>query len=193
MDTQRSVLGAVHEIFPEAVPYIDRCSMVASFPKAGFFMSTWGIETYRKKGAPDFSQLIEEQRPVFVLANSATLRAALNGAPRKPKRALLPRDEAVLRANYIPHWGPIWVAGKRFTELPNSGFEMLIPAAYTVEATGSVVIDGKPIGPGGVMFLQAGHHEMDAPAGSFPVTLRWGEHLRMPSAAAPKETVFHGF
>jgi hypothetical protein len=43
------------------------------------------------------------------------------------------------------------------------------------------------------MFLQAGHHEMDAPAGSFPVTLRWGEHLRMPSAAAPKETVFHGF
>jgi hypothetical protein len=195
METERSVVAAVHEIFPEPVPYIDRCSMIGSFPKAGFFMSTWGLATYQQNQAPDFSKVIATRHPEFVLANAPALSAALNGTYREPSKALLPRDAAVLRDNYIRHWGPIWVAGKRFTEIGPSerGFEILVPGSYTVEAAGDIVIDGKPMLPGDVTFLKGGHHELSAPAGSFPVTLRWGDHLRVPSAAAPQGLIFKGF
>jgi hypothetical protein len=195
MEAQHSVMAAVHEIFPKPVPYIDRCSMIGSFPKEGFFMSTWMMDTYRKDGTPDFSRIIEDQHPVFVLTNTPTLRAALNATEMEPDQALLSRDASALRNNYIRHWGPIWVAGKRFTEAGPSSrdFEMPVAGNYTVEAEGGVVIDGKPASPGDVVHFEAGRHGMTASAGSFPVVLRWGDHLPMPSAAAPKEAVFNGF
>ena len=37
---QKQLIYVIHKIFPNPVPYIDRCSMVSSFPKVGFFMST---------------------------------------------------------------------------------------------------------------------------------------------------------
>ncbi|TIT88088.1 MAG: hypothetical protein E5W41_04415, partial [Mesorhizobium sp.] len=39
---QRSLISAVHQIFPNPVPYIAQTGMVASYPHAGFLMSTWG-------------------------------------------------------------------------------------------------------------------------------------------------------
>ena len=47
---QRSVIAAVSEIFPNPVPYIDRCSMIGSYPMVGFFMSGWGMKGYRQSG-----------------------------------------------------------------------------------------------------------------------------------------------
>lgn len=40
---QSKFIETVHEIFPYPVPYIDRCSMISSFSKKGFFMSSWGV------------------------------------------------------------------------------------------------------------------------------------------------------
>ena len=49
---QKETLDLVHRLFPEAVPYIDRCSMVSTFPKVGFFMSSLGMRFYHERGEP---------------------------------------------------------------------------------------------------------------------------------------------
>jgi hypothetical protein len=65
--TQRRIVDAVHEMFPEPVPYIDRNSMIASFPHVGFFMSTWGMESYHGAGRPIFEHLLRTAAPKFSL------------------------------------------------------------------------------------------------------------------------------
>jgi hypothetical protein len=190
---QRATLQAVHRIFPGPVSYIDRCSMVGSFRKVGFFMSTWGIETYRASGQPSLADLLHAEQPVFVLANSPVLDDAF-GEKAEPE-ALLPRDIAALRENYVHHWGAIWVAGKVFAEagpVPRD-FEVVIAGAYTIEAPGDVVIDGRAAGPGAVIHLEQGWHSLRVANGSARVLLRWGDHLPLPIGAAPTEAVFDGF
>ena len=49
---QRATLAAVHEIFPEPVAYIDRCSMISRYNKVGFFMASWQIAEYLEKTYP---------------------------------------------------------------------------------------------------------------------------------------------
>src|SRR3546814_18097087 len=46
LPVQRQVLVAAHEIFPEPVAYFDFPGMIVDFPKANFFMTTWGMRKY---------------------------------------------------------------------------------------------------------------------------------------------------
>jgi hypothetical protein len=193
--TQRATLQAVHRIFPEPVSYIDRCSMVGSFRKVGFFMSTWGTETYRASGEPSFPDLLRAEQPVFVLANSPALEDAFAEKAEPAPYALLPRDAAALRENYIHHWGAIWVAGKAFAEagpIPQD-FEILVSGAYTIEAPGDVIIDGRAAAPGAVIHLEQGSHALRVANGSARVLLRWGDRLPLSIGAAPTEAMFNGF
>ncbi len=43
---QRDICSKIHTMFPSSVAYIDGCSMVSSFRKVGFFMSSAGMENY---------------------------------------------------------------------------------------------------------------------------------------------------
>jgi hypothetical protein len=193
--TQRATLDAVHRIFPSPVAYIDRCSMVADFPKVGFFMSTWGIQTYRAARQPSFADLLRTQRPVFVLANSPALNAALDGANVPEPLSLLPDDAAVLRQNYVHHWGAIWVAGKAFPSVGPTPqpFAIAIPGTYTVESAGPVMIDGRPAFPGAVVNLVQGAHTLRSDGNTSRVVLRWGDHLLVPPDPAPQGALFVGF
>ena len=187
LPAQKSVVSAVHQIFPAGTPYIDRCSMIASLPKHGIFMSTWGVEVYRDSGEPIYRKILTEHQPRFVLANSSLLETALTRAGEDQR--MLQADAKTLRENYVHHWGPIWVAGKTLqaTTQPRQ-FEVLLAGQYPVGGTGPVEVDGQRRRPGDVIILGQGIHTASrVPAGT---TLRWGRNLPVPIAPGPTEPLF---
>lgn len=201
MAVQRDVVGAVHRMFPEPVPYIDRASMIATYPKVGMFMSTWGMENYLARGAPIFDDLLRRRQPQFLLANVESLDLS---RPREEAAGamgyrLMEADYRALRANFVPHWGIVWVAGKTLALGPQAAsrdFEILIGGLYTVEAPGPVTIDGAPFAPGETVRLDQGPHRLKAAAAAtaaMTVVLRWGDHLYRPAREPLPGPVFTGF
>ncbi len=194
---QHQLVAAVHQVFPEPVPYIDWAGMIARYPKVGFFMSSWGLEHYGARGRPIFAGLIAARRPLFLLTD---IRALDLERPWGKARAgdgfrLFREDYAVLKAHYVPHWGPIWVAGKALS-LGDDGaqhFEILIPGEYRLEAEGPVAIDGVTYRPGAVIALAAGSHRAVSPGPGQPVTLRWAVARPGPAQAPLDQPVYLGF
>jgi hypothetical protein len=184
---QRDVLAAVHQMFPQPVPYVDTCSMVASYPKVGLFMSPAGIHSYHRYGQPVMGRLLSQRKPAFLLVNYPWLLDLNRNEPPRPfgGEGLFDEDWAALRSYFIHHWGPIWVAGKQFD--PGSAaeprcFEIIAPGLYTVEAPTDVLIDGTLYRDGSVVRLQEGAHTVRAEGASTMIRLRWGDHLYRPNS-----------
>jgi hypothetical protein len=186
---QRQVVEAVHRMFPDPVPYIDGYSMIASFPKVGLFMSAWGIENYRDAGVPIFAQLLREAGPIFLIVNDPRLSPdhVVGSEVTDNDNGLFEEDVRVLRDHFIPHWGPIYVAGKRITTGGNqsSQFDILVPGPYTVEAQGRVVVNGVERDSGAIIVLSRGRHSVEAGPYQQDVTLRWGSDLYRPRETPP--------
>jgi hypothetical protein len=195
LDQQRTVLTAVHRAFPSPTPYLDSSSMVASFPNVGFFMTTWGMDVYFQRGEPYLQRAIERTQPHFLLANHALLDpeyavypASLNYRPQ-----LLGTDRAALAAAFIHHWGPIYVAGKRFgvsTSPAPVRVDMLIGGRYTLEADGPLLVDSRLVQPGHAIDLGRGPHWVKAVDWEGQATLRWGEHLYRPAEPPPQTRLY---
>lgn len=193
---ERQAVDVVHRVFPQPVPYIDGLSIIATFPNAGFFMSTWGMETYRQGNRPVLAEAIRERAPVFILADKKALSDALTGAPSAPwEYSLLEADRAALIQNYVHHWGMIYVAGKtlEFATAAPARFEILIPGTYTVEAADRVIIDGTPYAPGQLVDLEVGSHVLTPGAAPGTVILRWGQRLFRPTEAPSSQALFVPF
>jgi hypothetical protein len=193
---QRGLLQTVHAMFPEPVPYIDRCGMVSSFEKVGPFMSTWGMSAYRRGRANLFPQLLREKQPRFVLANSPALdlSRAVRHIPRGYRWR--PGDYQQLRENFVHFWGPIWLAGKSVTleRGERAEIEIYVPGTYTLESKQPVEIDGALLEPGGAIELPEGTHVLAAVDGTKqPVTLRWGAEIPRPRGNPRSEFAFEGF
>ncbi len=192
---QRQVLEVVHRMFPEPVPYVDRCSMVSSFPKVGFFMSSWGIEKYRRAGQPMFRALVEEKRPVFLLANAPGLRLdfppnAFRGVPF----GLLAEDFAFLRSNYLHLWGPLFVLGKEIRAGDDeSEIDLVAGGTYLVETDGELQVDEQRFGNGAEVALRAGFHRLSTAGGASSGRLLWGGRLFRPSEAPFPQPLFLDF
>ncbi|MEX2178830.1 MAG: hypothetical protein WD801_08985 [Gemmatimonadaceae bacterium] len=181
--TQRALLGAVHAIFSEPVPYLDRCGMVSSFPRANLFMSTYVLGAYRERGVPVMADLVATRQPHFLLANVETLQLQQpwNVVSRYP-HWLLPQDYAFLQDNFVHHWGPIWVPGRTLElrdgqEVPAS---IVVRGTYTVESDRPVVINGVETRPNGLVVLDRGVHRVRGAEGATTVTLRLGTRLHRP-------------
>ncbi|MCH9648533.1 MAG: glycosyltransferase family 39 protein [Deltaproteobacteria bacterium] len=194
---QQKVLNStIHRMFPEPVPYIDRCSMVASFPKKGFFMSSWGMESYLESGKPILQEVVEEERPLFLIANVPSLWFFLSDEQADQMRySLLPEDRQVLRNNFIQHWGWLFVAGKQLQldGIAWQQFEILIPGPYTLESPVAVEIDGHNVDPGGVLHLDVGLHQVKPPTEASAITLRWGDHIYRPEHRPIPQRLFRDF
>lgn len=189
---QRALIDGVHAIFPEPVTMIDGSHMVGSYPKRGFFMSTWGFANYRR-GKPIFGDILRRDTVPLLLLNNAQLAEAAgvpDHIPLPPERRLFDEDRAILRDNYIEHWGLVWVAGKRLTG-SEAKFTILIPGTYTLEGE-EAVIDGRPVAAGATVRLDRGAHLIvaDAPGQRL---LRWGDRLRRPASPPPHGPLFRGF
>jgi hypothetical protein len=190
--TERQLVSAVHRMFPRPVAYIDRNSMIASFPKRGFFMSTWGLLNYHQ-GPPLFADIVAHETVPLLIVNGPALEQAVGlNSDVSPEFQLYTEDAQVLRNNYVPQWGRIWVAGKRVEATPaGRGIPIAIPGTYTVE-DGPVTIDGVAENSGATIALSRGTHVIEA-ATPHLVTLRWGDHLYKPPEAPRDQPIYRGF
>lgn len=196
--SQKELLATVHRMFPEPVPYIDGCSAVSSFPKLGFFMSTWGFETYLAAGSPVFRDILEEKHPEFLLADTPHLDFAL---PRdhpffEVNHDFLPEDLEILKDNFVQYWGMIWLPGKVLDPLkPNvtGDFEILIPGRYILESSEPLALDTLIIQPGSDIFLTQSVHTYAQLEGNSGIKLRWNDIKYMPEGNPPDVPYFYGF
>jgi hypothetical protein len=197
--TQKNIVKNVHEMFPDPVPYIDRCNMISSFPMVGIQMTTWDMEKYTQANRPIMRELLVRRRPVFLLANIVHLNLSLpRGTVRDIFRVdpLLEEDFNVLRDNFVQHWGIIYVAGKRLTFEPGEtakSFENLIPGIYTIESRGDVWIDRVLYQPGSRIRMGKGTYTIAPRTTPMEVVLRWGEDLYRPRDPFPVQPVFFGY
>jgi len=197
--SQRETIDLAHRLFPEPVPYIDRNSMIASFPKVGFFMSSWGMENYWARGRPVMEDLIRARQPKFLIANSCALdmsRPSGDETPRACYLRLMDEDLAALRGNFVHHWGALYLAGKAFERLvpgQPEGFEILIAGAYTLEAAAAVVIDGTFHRPGDLVHLDLGRHRIAALDRATGAVLRFGDNPDRPARPPSDQPIYYGF
>ncbi len=194
IQAQRELITLVHKLFPEPVPYIDRNRMIASFPNAGFWMSTWGLEAYRQRGVPIMRSRLEKYQPQFLITNTPVLRINDDKwfGQNKSIYRLLDEDYIILKENFVPHWGVLYVPGKRFeqlNEIRTQVFEILIEGKYTVEADGELMLDGRRVMPGEVVSLSKGQHRIET-IGAHSVVLRWGVHLYRPEKPPSEKPIY---
>jgi len=181
---QRHILDAIHTIFPESVPYVDRFSMVSSYPKVGFFMTAAGMRNYRLRAEPIIRKLLIQKKPLFLLENCTLLDLnSSNSLQSVSNEGLLESDWAALSSYFIHHTGPIWVVGKQFDPVQGNGlvyFKITAPGLYTVESQTDIFIDSKLYRNEDVVQLEEGTHTMGVNESSATVRLRWGDHLYRP-------------
>ena len=192
---QRSMLAVVHATFPQPVPYIGGFGVVATFPRQGFFMSSWGVENYRQAGRPLLSDLVARTQPPMLLADAPSLYGAVTpGVTAKEARALLPADAAFVKETYIPHWGMLFVAGKQLA-IPAGqpvAFDIAIAGDYRLESAVPIALDGQQLQPGSVVTLAIGRHVVEAAAGPAQATLRWAGALPPPAETPIGMLTFFG-
>ena len=153
LSQQRALVAAVHRIFPQAVAYVDRCGMIASYRRVGFFMSTWGMETYRARGIPFMPRALRETQPAFVLVNSPYLDPEFKGV-----LALLPEDSRAIREFYPVFWGPVRVAGAEalFDAAGTATLTLPFAASYRLATDVPVKVGGVLRADGDVIRVDAG-------------------------------------
>ena len=196
--SQKEIVSVVHKIFAEPVPYIDRCSMVSSFPNVGLQMTSWDMEKYAAANKPIMREILLNRKPVFILANIVHLDLSLQrGQPGIYKiNPLLNEDFTILKENFIHHWGTIYVAGKQFhfnLQKENQNFEILIPGIYTLEADGNVIINEEIYEPGAKILLKRKIYTIEPMKIPMAVSLRWGADLYKPSFKPSDQPLFLGY
>ena len=193
---QSEIVAEVHRMFSAPVPYIDRNSMIASFPKVGFFMSGWGMENYRARNKPVMENLIRLKQPRLLIVNHCALN--ISPIPKHNRRfcghRLLDQDFNTLRTNFVHHWGAIYVAGKHFDlqhlAAPQS-FETLVFGTYSLEADAAVTINGVEYQPGAQIQLDQAVYTIAAADKTTRATLRLGPNK--PSLAPSTQGIYDNF
>ncbi|HQG66566.1 MAG: glycosyltransferase family 39 protein [Smithella sp.] len=193
---QRNVLIEIHRIFPEPVPYIDGCNMIASYPQVAFFMSTAGMKGYLNLKHPIFEDILFNKKPLLLLANVPHLDLTRKTPPASSAGLTMTnKDWIALRSHFIHHWGQVWVLGKQFNagaKKLRENFDITVPGVYTLEANAVVAIDGRQFSPGDVIQLEQRTHTLEAKEATGIIKLRWGSHLYRPHTQPGSETLFMG-
>lgn len=186
---QRSLLEAADRMFPHPVNYFDLAGMLGRHHKQNAFMTPWGTELYLAGDTPSMRDTMEREPVPLVLDNDPMFTNALHGLPDPH---FLPQDAAALRDNYLPFWGPFWLAGKAVrADGADHAEEFLVPGAYTVEDA-PVRIDGQDYRAGEIATIARGRHELRA-AGDTDARLIWGTRLARPADSPPPEPYWTSF
>jgi hypothetical protein len=190
---QREVIAGIHRIFPEPIGYVDRCGMIGSFPKSNFFMSTWGLESYRERGEPFMPATLARSRPAFLLATTPALDAGTAGVNQ-----LLAEDRDLVRKHYLPYWGPVRVAGTSFVATAaGTGIALPFAGRFRLDAARPVVADGRTLQPGDVLEVDANAlrvhvASLDPGSASVPARFVIASARPAPATAPPPVSLFTG-
>ena len=180
LPNQRIVQEGVRDVFPEPVTYVDFSGQIGDYPRAVDFMTSgWGLANYRARGVPEISELAQREPIPLFIDNHWALHAALTA--ERAAEELLPEDARFIRENYVRHWGPMYVAGKRIAA-GASTIRIEVPGTYTIEDA-RVTIAGRAFAPGDTLALARGEYPVMAQG---EATLRWGDHLPRPTLAPPR-------
>ena len=170
---QAQVVEAAGAIFTEGVAYFDFDGMISRFDKANDFLTPWGLAQYAQSDRNIYRETMERRAVPVLLANAQELQDVMEGRPSPFSRA----DAEVLRGNFVPYWGPYYVAGKRVDAMEPVEEEFLVPGTYLV-TQGVIAVDGRRYGHGESVEISRGHHTLEGTG-----TLRWGTDLGMPGTA----------
>jgi hypothetical protein len=191
---QRSVISAVHRIFPTAVPYIDHSGMISSFPKVNFFMSTWGVESYLARGENFMPGLLAAYRPPLLLADYGVL---IPGTLLF--RQLRETDQELIRDSYVEYWGPVRVAGTGLVIPPGGIVTARLPFAgtYRIESDAAILIDGQRHDPGDRFEWRADSNDLSIQAvapnrAAMHVRIVWDAARNPPKDAPPVQQLYSG-
>ena len=196
-ESQKQILSIVHALFKKPVSYIDRGGMISSFPRQPLFLSRWGMKNYHEAGVPVLASFVREAHPPLLIVNTSALDVwDQSAAPQlHPRSRLLAEDAEALRATYAPYWGPIYLAGRHWRDLPggeNMSFEIVIPGDYTLIADNSVTIDGHIYEHGATLRLDAGLHELQTVLASSDLRLLWGRGTTIPAEEPSPLPIYTG-
>ena len=190
---QRAVVAAVHEIFPDPVPYLDHSGMIASFRKANFFMSSWGIAEYRAAGRPFVAGAFARHAPPLLLAN----RGAIVPHSTAAADELLAQDRESIERSYVPYWGPVYVAGTTGVLSAGETRTLSLPFAgrYRLEAPAAIELSGRRVEPGEVVHVDAGQLRLPArqlapEAAGLGVRLVWAAARPAPDSPPPRGRIY---
>ncbi|MBB3861260.1 hypothetical protein GGQ88_002532 [Novosphingobium hassiacum] len=190
LPAQKQMLAAVHQIFPQPVAYFDFPGMVPEFSKANFFMTVWGVRKYMAGLEPSLAEAARMQVVPLLIVNQEPLER--NQTTPDGAWELKPEDRALLKDGFIPHWGPLWVAGHAFKpRTDQASFTIYAPGTYTLEG-GAARIDGAVVAAGQTVQLARGNH-LFVRLQNGSVVLRWGDHLARPSMLEPVGPVLKDF
>lgn len=188
--SQRVVAREAGRMFDQRIDYFDHNGMLAGYRKANGFMTPWGLEGYAALGKSMFRHSMEERAVPLLVANDPLLADLLRGSSAAAPE-LTSEDGRVLRENYLPVWGPIWLAGKTLPAEVDSREEVLVPGDYRVVGDG-LAIGGKSMADGSIVRLDRGVFRM-ANSSPRPVRLLWADVQHMPSVAPPQHPIWTAF
>jgi len=174
-DRQRTLITAVHNVFPEPVPYFDCCGMIATFPKKNDFLTRYGVQRYLDTGEATLVKAMQEAPVPLVLDNNRQFSRVIefNDASE-----FLPEDAEALRSTYIRFWADIYIAGRMLEGGTAQKWNVLVPGTYTVE--GTLLVNGAEYGNGSLVKLDRGDIMLANP-GEERAQLIWGRNKVRPS------------
>lgn len=186
---QRNTLNAIHQMFPNPVTYIDGRSMVASLPKRGLFMSTWGMTDYRHLGLPIMEQTILAEQPQFLLANTPYLQIDkfTPAESQSTSLGLLAPDVSILKESFVQFWGPVYIPAKNIRP-ENNSMRILISGNYRLVTDAPILIDGKTLELNETIYLETGNYEIASRSHAKLIL-----DVAHPAIKPPPQRLFSGF
>lgn len=184
LEAQREVHAAAIATFGEDTPYFDFPGFLGTPGKANAFLSPLVVSVHNREDRLMLRPAMERRAIPLLIANNFILDNALGGGA---EQQLLPDDVAALRDNYVPFWGPLWIAGR---DVPANGgivYHNLVPGTFTVRGN-SLLVDGQPVAEGETVELDRGSYRLVAPAGG--ARLLWGDRIEPPATPPPGEVLW---
>ena len=185
---QKGMVTAVHELFPEPVPYIDMSGMIASFPRPRLNITWFGLDSYRRAGVPMLSNYIHRNKPPLLIVNTKVLQVWDEEVLESLESRLLPADEETIRATYAHYWDQIHLAGRQWRDLAAGerlSFDIVVPGDHTLIASAPVIVDGDTYSPGSTVRLAKGSHRLQTTSAEPDLRILWGTGLTLRADLRP--------
>ncbi|QZH75084.1 MAG: hypothetical protein JY451_00100 [Erythrobacter sp.] len=187
LSRQRELHAGSIATFGEEVRYFDFPGFLGTAGKANAFLSPLVVSVHNREGRLMLRPAMEQNAVPLVIANNFILENALD---ESAVQYLQPADAVALRENYVPFWGPLWIAGRDIPADRAIVYRNLVPGTFTVHGN-TIVLDGERIPAGETVKLERQTYRLEAPDGA--ARLLWGDRIEAPAAAPPAPPYWQHF